>query len=224
MSREQENQEHEELLEALDEAEAKIDEITGQIDPKDESNEAGPGDEEGKADPESGEITTENNGDDQASIIQNLEQQVQELSAKADDHYDQFVRTRADMENLRRRTDRELTNAHKYAVEKLAKELLAVVDSLELGIQASSGDDPEIQKLREGSELTLKLLTDVMEKFNIKPVGAIGDKFDPEFHQAMTTQPSNDTEPDTVVQVMQKGYQIHDRLLRPALVIVSKPE
>jgi molecular chaperone GrpE len=128
------------------------------------------------------------------------------------------------MENLRRRTDRELTNAHKYAVEKLAKELLAVLDSLQLGIQASESDDPEVVKLREGGELTLKLLINVMEKFNIKPVGEIGERFDPEYHQAMTTQPSADTEPDTVLQVMQKGYQIHDRLLRPALVIVSKPE
>ncbi|HFD13407.1 MAG TPA: nucleotide exchange factor GrpE [Crenotrichaceae bacterium] len=212
MSRERKKQKHEELLEALDEAEAKIDELTGQqpIDTEQSAN--------------TQESDTQQSNDDESAVVQVLEQQIQELSRKADENHDQFLRAKAEMENLRRRTDRELSNAHKYAVEKFAKELLAVVDSLELGIQASDGDDPEVLKLREGSELTLKLLNDVMEKFNIKPVGEIGEHFDPEYHQAMTTLPLKDTEPDTVVQIMQKGYQIHDRLLRPALVIVSKPE
>jgi molecular chaperone GrpE len=208
MSREQDEQQTEELLEALDEAEAKIDQITGQNNQDD-------------ADQDPDQPGAEQIDDDEALIIENLEQQLQEVTAKSEENYDQFLRARAEMENLRRRTDRELTNAHKYAVEKFAKELLAVIDSLQLGIQASESDDPEVVKLREGGELTLKLLVDIMEKFNIKPVGEIGERFDPEYHQAMTTQPSTDTEPDTVVQVMQKGYQIHDRLLRPALVIVS---
>jgi molecular chaperone GrpE len=208
MSREQDEQQTEELLEALDEAEAKIDQITGQNNQDD-------------ADQDPDQPSAEQIDDDEALIIENLEQQLQEVTAKSEENYDQFLRARAEMENLRRRTDRELTNAHKYAVEKFAKELLAVIDSLQLGIQASESDDPEVVKLREGGELTLKLLVDIMEKFNIKPVGEIGERFDPEYHQAMTTQPSTDTEPDTVVQVMQKGYQIHDRLLRPALVIVS---
>jgi molecular chaperone GrpE len=212
MSREQDKQEHEELLEALDEAEEKIDQLTGQ------------NTEQEDIDLDAEQPLAEEINDDEALEIQDLEQQLQEATAKADDNYDQFLRASAEMENLRRRTDRELTNAHKYAVEKLAKELLAVLDSLQLGIQASESDDPEVVKLREGGELTLKLLINVMEKFNIKPVGEIGERFDPEYHQAMTTQPSADTEPDTVLQVMQKGYQIHDRLLRPALVIVSKPE
>lgn len=212
MSREQDKQEHEELLEALDEAEEKIDQLTGQ------------NTEQEDIDLDAEQPLAEEINDDEALVIQDLEQQLQEATAKADDNYDQFLRASAEMENLRRRTDRELTNAHKYAVEKLAKELLAVLDSLQLGIQASESDDPEVVKLREGGELTLKLLINVMEKFNIKPVGEIGERFDPEYHQAMTTQPSADTEPDTVLQVMQKGYQIHDRLLRPALVIVSKSE
>ncbi len=215
MSGEQDKQEHEELLEALDEAEEKIDQLTNQ-DAENSQQDININPDQGDSD--------EDIENDQTLIIQDLEKQIEELSTKADESQDQFLRARADMENLRRRTDRELTNAHKYAVEKFAKELLAVVDSLELGIQASDSDDAEVLKLREGSELTLKLLIGVMEKFNIKPVGEVGERFDPEFHQAMTTQPSNDTEPDTVVQVMQKGYQIHDRLLRPALVIVSKPE
>lgn len=212
MSREQDKQEHEELLEALDEAEAKIDQLTGQNTQQED------------VDLDAEQPLSEEINDDEVLVIQDLEQQLQEATAKADDNYDQFLRARAEMENLRRRTDRELTNAHKYAVEKFAKELLAVLDSLQLGVQASESDDPEVVKLREGGELTLKLLLAMMEKFNIKPVGEVGERFDPEYHQAMTTQPSADTEPDTVLQVMQKGYQIHDRLLRPALVIVSKPE
>ncbi len=212
MSREQDKQEHEELLEALDEAEEKIDQLTGQ------------NTEHEDVDLDAEQPLAEEINDDETLVIQDLEQQLQEATAKADDNYDQFLRARAEMENLRRRTDRELTNAHKYAVEKFAKELLAVLDSLQLGVQASESDDPEVVKLREGGELTLKLLLAMMEKFNIKPVGEVGERFDPEYHQAMTTQPSADTEPDTVLQVMQKGYQIHDRLLRPALVIVSKPE
>ncbi len=213
MNREQDNQEHEELLEALDEAEAKIDELANQ------------GNEEKVADEVlEDQQDTQQLDNDESLIIEDLEQQVQEMSAKAEDSHDQFLRAKAEMENLRRRTDRELENAHKYAVEKFAKELLAVIDSLELGIQASETDDPETVKLREGSELTLKLLVGLMEKFKIQSVGELGEQFDPEFHQAMATQPSSDTEPDTVVQIMQKGYQIHERLLRPALVIVSKAE
>lgn len=211
MSHGQDKQEHEELLDALDKAEQKIDQLTNQ-----NHENTGLGDVDQQPDKET--------AIDQTSLIQDLEQQLEEVTAKSEDYHDRFLRAKAEMENLRRRTDRELSNAHKYAVEKFARELLSVVDSLELGIQASESDDPEVLKLREGSELTLKLLLDIMEKFNIKPVGKVGDRFDPELHQAMTTQPSSDAEPDTVLQVMQKGYQIHDRLLRPALVIVSKPD
>ena len=213
MNREQDKQEHEELLDVLDEAEAKIEELA------DQSNEQQISDEAFDDEQDSQQLDV-----DEVIIIEELEQQLQAVTAKAEDSHDQFLRAKAEMENLRRRTDRELENAHKYAVEKFSKELLAVIDSLELGIQASETDDPEVVKLREGSELTLKLLVGIMEKFNIQPIGEVGERFDPEFHQAMATQPSSDTEPDTVVQVMQKGYQMHARLLRPALVIVSKAE
>ena len=219
MSREQDKQEHEELLEALDEAEAKIDQLEGEG----EQNETA---DEKHVD----EQDTQQLDDNETLINEELEKQLEQAQAKADENHDQFLRAKAELENLRRRTDRELENAHKYAVEKFAKELLAVIDSLELGIQAAVGiqaadnGDPEVVKLREGSELTLKLFADLLDKFNIKAFGEVGEPFDPEFHQAMATQPSKEAEPDTVVQVMQKGYQMHDRLLRPALVIVSKAE
>ncbi len=219
MSREQDKQEHEELLEALDEAEAKVDELAGENEPAEVADETLDDEQE-----------LQQLDDDETLIIQELEQQLEQATAKAAESHDQFLRAKAETENLRRRTDRELGNAHKYAVEKFAKELLVVIDSLELGIQAAVGiqaadnEDPEVVKLREGSELTLKLFADLMDKFKIKALGEVGEPFDPEFHQAMATQPSGETEPDRVVQVMQKGYQMHDRLLRPALVIVSKAE
>jgi molecular chaperone GrpE len=132
------------------------------------------------------------------------------------------MRTQAEMENLRRRSEKELQNAHKYALEKFAKELLLVVDSLELGIQAAAGDSPEVAKLREGSELTLKQFRAVLEKFNIQPVDPLGQKFNPELHQAMAMEPSASAEPNTVVKVFQKGYVLNDRLLRPAMVVIAQ--
>lgn len=151
-----------------------------------------------------------------------LAEQLVAANRKAEENWDKFVRTQAEMENLRRRSEKELQNAHKYALEKFAKELLLVVDSLELGIQAASGDAPEIAKLREGSELTLKQFRAVLEKFNIQPVDPLGQKFNPELHQAMAMEPSASAEPNTVVKVFQKGYVLNDRLLRPAMVVIAQ--
>ncbi len=141
---------------------------------------------------------------------------------KAEESWDKLVRTQAEMENLRRRTEKDLQNAHKYALEKFAKELLTVMDSLELGIQAASGDSAEVAKLREGSELTLKQFRAVMEKFDIVPVEPLGQKFNPDLHQAMAMEPSTSAEPNTVVKVFQKGYLLNDRLLRPAMVVIAQ--
>ncbi len=141
---------------------------------------------------------------------------------KAEEYRDQSLRTLAEMENLRRRTEKEIGDTRKYAVEKFARELLVVLDSLELGIQAAAGDTPEVVKLREGSELTLKQFITVLEKFNVQPIEALGAKFDPALHQAMTMQESDEEEPNTVVKVFQKGYTINERLLRPAMVVIAK--
>ncbi len=151
-----------------------------------------------------------------------LSQHLAAALLKADEYRDQSLRTLAEMENLRRRTDKEIGDARKFAVEKFAKELLVVLDSLELGIQAAAGDTPEVVKLREGSELTLKQFLAVLEKFNVKPVDAMGAKFDPALHQAMTMVESDEAEPNTVVNVFQKGYTLNDRLLRPAMVVIAK--
>lgn len=161
-------------------------------------------------------------GSVEPTSIKQLTEQLVAANRKAEENWDKFVRTQAEMENLRRRSEKELQNAHKYALEKFAKELLLVVDSLELGIQAASGDAPEIAKLREGSELTLKQFRGVLEKFNIQPVDPLGQKFNPELHQAMAMEPSASAEPNTVVKVLQKGYVLNDRLLRPAMVVIAQ--
>lgn len=142
---------------------------------------------------------------------------------KADEHWNQFLRVQAEMDNLRKRSERDVANAHKFALEKFTAELLPVKDSLEMGIAAAEDDETiDADKLKEGSELTLKLLTSVLEKFNIMEINPLNDKFNPEHHEAMSLQERADVEPNTVVTVVQKGYLLNDRLVRPAMVIVSK--
>ena len=154
--------------------------------------------------------------------FEDLEKQLKQTEKKAEENWDKAVRTQAAMENLKRRTQKDLDNAHKYGLEKFAKELLSVIDSLELGIQASTSDDPEVIALRQGSELTIKQFEAVFAKFNIEALDPTGEAFNPELHQAMTMQPNTDVEPNTVLNVFQKGYILNGRLIRPAMVVVSK--
>jgi molecular chaperone GrpE len=154
--------------------------------------------------------------------LEELQKKLAEAQQKAEENWDKAVRAQAELENIKRRTQKDLENAHKFALEKFSKELLHVVDSLELGIQACNSDTPEVAKLREGSELTLKQFQAVFAKFNIDVIDPLGQPFNPELHQAMAQQPNGDVSPNTVVAVFQKGYTLHGRLLRPAMVIVSK--
>lgn len=154
--------------------------------------------------------------------IEQLAEQLTEATRRADENWDKFLRTQAELENLRRRSEKDLQNANKYALERFAKELLSVVDSLELGLQAAVGETSDVAKLREGMELTLKQLSSVLEKFGIRAVDPMGEKFNPDLHQAMAMQPTADMEPNTVVKVFQKGYLLHDRLLRPAMVVIAQ--
>jgi molecular chaperone GrpE len=162
-------------------------------------------------------------GDDPATRLEALETELEQARREAEEQQEQLLRTRADMDNLRKRTARDLENAHKFALERFALELLPVRDSLELGLDAATtdADGADIAKLHEGSELTLKLLTAALEKSGIVEVAPEGEKFDPDLHQAMATQPSSEVDPGQVMTVYQKGYTLNDRLLRPALVIVS---
>lgn len=151
-----------------------------------------------------------------------LQRELEQALAQAEDNWNQFLRAKAEMENLRRRTQRDLENAYKYGLEKFARELLPVRDSLEMGVAAAQKEAADAAKLLEGSELTLKMLSTALEKYDIKEVDPIGDKFNPDLHEAMATQPSSEAEPNTVMQVIQKGYLLNDRVIRPAMVIVSR--
>lgn len=165
---------------------------------------------------EAGESTAE------AAPEGELTQLLEDARSKADEHWDQLMRTRAELDNLRKRSQRDLENAHKFALERFSQELLQVWDSLELGHQAAQDEGADVAKLREGTELTLKLLTDVMNKQGVEQIDPQDQPFDPEFHQAMTMQERDDVPANTVVGVVQKGYTLNGRLLRPAMVMVSK--
>lgn len=154
--------------------------------------------------------------------IQELEQKLDDAEARAEDNWNQYLRARAEMDNARRRLEKDVEQAKRQGLEKLAAELLPVKDSLEMGLAAAQEANADVARLAEGSELTLKMLSQAMEKFQISEVDPMGQKFDPERHEAMAMQPSAEHEPNTVIHVVQKGYLLDDRLLRPAMVIVSK--
>lgn len=161
-------------------------------------------------------------GTEQPTAGDDLAAKLAEAEARAREHWDQLLRTRAEMDNLRRRTERELENAHKFALERFAQELLAVRDSLEMGLAAAQDESADVASLREGTELTLKMLISLMEKFAIREIHPLDEPFDPEKHQAMSMLEAPDKAPNTVINVMQKGYTLNDRLIRPAMVVVSK--
>ncbi len=161
---------------------------------------------------------------DMTASVDELQLMLEDARSKADEHWNQLLRTKAEVENLQRRHERELENAHKFALDRFASDILAVRDSMELGLQAASSEGADVDSLRQGTELTLKLLSDVMEKFKIVQIDPMGEPFNPEFHQAMSTQPRDDVPPNTVIAVMQKGYTLNDRLIRPAMVMVSQGE
>ncbi len=154
--------------------------------------------------------------------IEELRQELEEAKQKANDNWDKAVRTQAEMENLKKRTQKDLEDAHKYALTSFAKEILPVFDSLVLGLQAATGDSEEVKKFREGSELTIKQFEALFAKFNIVAIDPMGQPFNAEQHQAMLMQEVEGAEPNTVVNVFQKGYMLNGRLLRPAMVVVAK--
>ena len=142
-----------------------------------------------------------------------------ESKAKADENWDRYLRAAAEVENVRKRAVRDVEHARKYALESFGRELLAVKDSLEMGLAA--GESADAESLLAGSQATLKLLTTTLERFGMTEVDPEGEPFDPEYHEAMTMQPSADVEPGSVLTVIQKGYALNGRLLRPARVVVA---
>jgi len=141
------------------------------------------------------------------------------LKAKADENWDRYLRAAAEIENIRKRAQRDVENAHKFALEGFGRELLAVVDSLEMGLEAAESADAAA--LIQGSEATCKLLQATLARFGILEVNPEGEPFDPEFHEAISMMPSASVEPGSVLTVVQKGFSLNGRLLRPAMVIVA---
>lgn len=152
--------------------------------------------------------------------VPGVEELLRQAELKAQEHHDAWLRAKAEADNIRKRAQVELANAHKYAIETLATELLPVKDSLEATLAAGSA---AVDALRSGVELTLKQLSVVFDKANLQEINPVGGKFDPHQHQAISMLPS-EKEPNTVINVLQKGYRLHDRVIRPALVTVSKPK
>ena len=154
--------------------------------------------------------------------IYELENALSDAQAQIKEQQDSVLRARAEMENARRRADAEVEKARKFALERFAGELLPVVDNLERAIQAGDAENDAVKPLLEGVDMTLKSFISTIEKFGLTPIDPQGETFNPELHQAMAMQESADHEPNTVMAVMQKGYQINGRLLRPAMVMVSR--
>ncbi len=173
-----------------------------------------PEEEEGSS--ETAEADTE--AAEEAVAADSADDPLAELQAQADEHWDKYLRAAAELENVRKRAARDVENAHKFAIERFAAELLAVCDSLEMALAA---DDASLESLREGSEATLKQLVTVMQRFGVEEVDPEGEPFDPALHEAMTMQPSDEVEPGSVMTVFQKGYALNGRLLRPARVVVA---
>lgn len=153
--------------------------------------------------------------------LEELELLLEEARGKAKENWDALLRARAEMENLRRRAARDVENAHKYGIERFVGELLPVKDSLELALAAAVAGGKDSEKMREGIELTLRMFSNVFEKFGVEEVNPQGSRFDPERHHAMTMQEGTGAEAGTVVQVFQKGYVLNQRLVRAAMVVVA---
>ena len=159
---------------------------------------------------------------DAIAHIAQLQAELAEAKATIEGQKDSVIRAAADNDNIRRRAAIDVEKAHKFALEKFANELLPVIDNLERAVEFSDKENEALKPLIEGIELTQKSFIDAVAKFGVELVNPQGEKFNAEFHQAMSMQPSEDVEPNTVIAVMQKGFTLNGRLLRPAMVMVSK--
>ncbi len=188
------------------------------------------------ADQDQAEIETEDDSDLQESVAEEkdveekadftLEEVLEKLAEEKEGAVrarEDLLRVQAEMQNLRRRTEQDIEKAHKYGQEKFSTELLTVMDNLERALAAASDyEDETVKAIYEGVDLTLKSFTDCFNRFHIGSVDPMGEPFDPQLHQAVTILDNSDVEPNTVIEVMQKGYTLHGRVIRPAMVVVSK--
>lgn len=158
-------------------------------------------------------------GEETASGDSGLEQQLESYK-------EELMRAKAEMQNIRRRSEIDVEKAHKFALEKFVKELLPVLDSLEKAVESTEGhevhNEEVVTRIKEGVDMTLDMFTRAMEKFNVQQINPVGEPFDPQQHEAMSMVPSAEAEPNSVIAVMQKGYTLNDRVVRPAMVMVAK--
>ncbi|MCK0105088.1 nucleotide exchange factor GrpE [Marinobacter sp. S0848L] len=149
------------------------------------------------------------------------------LKAQLQEYQDQALRAQAEMQNVRRRAELDVEKAHKFALEKFVKELLPVADSLEKAVESTEGNEESgelVASMRQGVEMTLSLFLGSLKKFNVEQLNPVGEPFDPQQHEAMSMVPAPDAEPNSVVAVVQKGYLLNGRVVRPAMVVVAKAE
>lgn len=175
----------------------------------------------GEDQPEQGSEKTEESGKNSSGS------EVEALEAKVKEFQEQMLRSQAEMQNVRRRSEIDVEKAHKFALEKFVKELLPVADSLEKAVESTEGHEDAgevVANIREGVEMTLSLFMNSLSKFNVKQLNPVGEPFDPQQHEAMSMVSAPDAEPNSVVAVVQKGYTLNDRLVRPAMVVVAKAE
>jgi molecular chaperone GrpE len=183
------------------------------------------------------EVKSESNASDEQIIndaedsINGADDPMKELEAKLEakekeavETYDRFLRVSAEFDNYKKRSSREMEEFRKFANQSLIKEMLSVVDNLELAMNSTNGHKAIDKDLLQGLEMTHKEILKVFEKFNVKPIDAKGQPFDPTFHEAVMQEETNDSPKNTVINELQRGYMIHDRLLRPSMVVVAKPK
>lgn len=158
-----------------------------------------------------------------AEVIEDTnELELQQVQEKLKDYWDQILRLKADIENNRKRTDRDIENAHKYALKNFIEALLPVIDSMEMGRTAANDSDASLENVREGIDMTMSMFVQVLENQGLTQFDPQGEKFDPEQHQAISMVEDKKAKPNTIISVMQKGFMLNDRLVRPAMVVVAK--
>ena len=151
-----------------------------------------------------------------------IEQQLEHAQATIKEYWDQIMRLKAEMENNRKRAGRDVENAHKFALRNFAESLLPILDSMEMGQQAAEADNASLSSIVEGTQLTMSMFVQALKNHGLKQVDPVGEQFDPEQHQAISMIEDENAESNTVISVMQKGFLLNDRLIRPAMVVVAK--
>jgi molecular chaperone GrpE len=178
-----------------------------------------PGQAPGTEDEPGAEVDT---GAETETVEESIEQQLDQAQATIKEYWEQILRLKAEIENNRKRSVRDIENAHKYALRNFSESLLPIVDSMEMAQKAAEAENASLESIIEGTELTMSMFIQVLEKHGLQELDPIGEKFDPEQHQAISMVEDKSAESNTVISVMQKGFMLNERLVRPAMVVVSK--